>query len=103
MYIFIENECLCFANNSFVAGVPLNSVREISEINKIMPLPQWNKSESFKFDKYKQYNIYTNQSGQPGLIWIKQYYSINLLINGEEYYFYLPNYEIGSFKELIGK
>lgn len=100
MYIFIENECLCFADNSFVAGVPLNSVGEISEINKRMPLPKWNKSENFRSDKYKQYKIYTNQSG---LIWIKQYYSINLLINGEEYYFYLPNYEIGSFKKLIGK
>ena len=100
MYIFVENECLCFADNSFVAGVPLNSVGEISEINKRMPLPKWNKSENFRSDKYKQYKIYTNQSG---LIWIKQYYSINLLINGEEYYFYLPNYEIGSFKKLIGK
>lgn len=98
--VFIENDYLCFADNLFVAGVPLDSIGEISEINKRMQLPQWNKSESFKSDKYKQYEIYNNQYG---FIWIKKYYNIPLLINGEEYYFYLPNYEISTFKELIAQ
>ena len=98
--VFVEKGYLCFADNTLVAGVPLDAVGEINEIDKRMPLPQWNKSEDYKSDKYKQYKIDRNQSG---LIWIKQYYSVNLTIDGEQYYFYLPNYEIGSFKELIGK
>ena len=98
--VFIEKDSLCFADNTMVIGIPLDSVKGIKMIKKRIPLPQWNKSEPFNGPTYKPYKLYTNQTG---FIWCKPYYEIDLDIDNESYYFLIPCYEKDSFLKVIGK
>ncbi len=98
--VFVEKDSICFADDTMVVGIPLDSVKGIKMINKRIPLPQWNKSEPFNGPSYKPYRLYTNQSG---FIWCKHYYEIDLDIDNESYYFLIPCYEKDPFLKVIGK
>ena len=100
MYVFVENDYLCFANNYFVAGIPLESIVEIKEIHRPISLRKWNKKEEISSGKYLKYLIYAPRQGVRSA---KRYYVVNILFGSKNYYFYLPNYEIDSFKKLIGQ
>jgi len=96
--VFIENDLLCFADSYMVLGIPLNSVKGIKTINKKIPLPQWNKPETFNSPAYKQYKLHTNTSG---FIWNKPYYEVDFNIDGEDYCLFLPCYEKEAFLRLF--
>lgn len=100
--VFVEKDSICFADNTMVVGIPLDSVKGIKMIKKRIPLPQWNKSEPFNGPTYKQYKLYTNRRGFV-FIWCKPYYEIDLDIDNESYYFLIPCYEKDSFLKVIGK
>ncbi len=93
--VFIEEDKLCFADIEKIIGIPLDSIKSIEEVNKTIALPAWNKDE----ETLKKYKLKINGYN---MIMIKPYYQVNLLLDNEDYYFYLPSYEIDVFKELIG-
>lgn len=95
--VFIENDNLCFSDNYFVIAVPLSSIQNIEFVKERIYLPYWNKEEAFNSEKYKPYKL----SPYNGLITVKNYYKVYLSIEGEDYYFNIPNYDIAEFKRLI--
>lgn len=99
VYIFVQDEMLCFADNIMVIGIPVNGIKAIKKIKKRMVLPQWNKEETIKSPTYKEYKMTMNDAG---LVWMKHYYEISCDINGEEYYFLIPCYEKDAFLKTIG-
>lgn len=95
--VFAENNKLCFADNTMVVSIPFDSIVRIEEIKKNTFLPQWNKSEPLK--KYKEYKVKANQYG----IIAKTLYKFYLNVDGEEYYFIVPNYDFEEMINIIGK
>lgn len=98
LHIFIEDGKLCFGDHSMVIGIPIESIINIEEVKKNICLPKWNKEKKPNSEEYKKYKI--RQNGY-GLFYSKPYFCISLCIDGVESYFYLPNYDIDSFRNLI--
>lgn len=101
MFIFIEENFLCFGDHTVVIKIPLSSIKNIEEVTKKLALPKWNKNEDIHSEKYKQYKIKLNSN--MNLLYVKPYYKVVLDIDGESYYFFVPNYDIEIFKEVLNR
>lgn len=95
--LFVENDLFCFGANDAVIGLPLDSIKNIAKIKKRAPIVSWNKNELFNAPKYKKYKLYSNG----GIIWSRYYYKVDLDIEGEEYYFFIPCYEKDVFLKIL--
>lgn len=99
-WVFIEGDNLCFADTSSVYGIPLDSFTRIDLINKSVMVPQWNKDEPIKDEKYKKY-VKVNGGG---IYFIKPHYSLRFNDSyGEEWEVLIPAYEIEVISKLTGK
>lgn len=95
--LFVENDLFCFGANDAVIGLPLDSIKNIVKIKKRAPIVSWNKNELINAPKYKEYKLYLNGS----IIWSRYYYKVDLDIEGEEYYFFIPCYEKDVFLKTL--
>lgn len=99
LWVFKEGENLCFADISGVYGIPLSSITEIVLNKKSAMVPQWNKDEPIKNEKYKKYVKVNNY----GMYFIKPHYSVRFTRHGEEWEVLVPAYDIDAISELTGK
>lgn len=98
-WVFKEGENLCFADTSGVYGVPLSSITEVVLVKKSVMVPQWNKDEPIKNEKYKKYV----KSNNYGAYIIKPHYSVRFTRHGEEWEILIPAYDIDVISDLTGK
>lgn len=96
LWVFKEGENLCFADTSGVYGIPISSITEIVLIKKSVMVPQWNKDESVKAEKYKKYVKMNNY----GAYFIKPHYSVRFSRHGEEWEILIPAYDIDYVCEI---
>jgi len=96
--VYRQGENLCIADMRRVFEIPLAKITKISTINKKVFLTGWNKGETPKSDKYKQYKIQIVQSG----LTIKTYHILHIDHNGEEIRMYFPCYELPVIQQLTG-
>lgn len=82
VYLFLECNKVYFADYSAVIEIPLESFKSIDKINKSIIIPEWHKKVAFNNEKYKEYKVKQNSYG---MVFVKQYYSIKLLIDNEDY------------------
>lgn len=97
-WVFKEDDLLCFACAEGVYGIPVSSITEIVLNKKTVSVPQWNKDEPIKNEKYKPY-VKTNNNG---MYFIKKHYSIRFMRRGEEWEILIPAYDIDVITELTG-
>ena len=98
-WVFKEGDFLCFGCNEGVYGIPLTSITEIITVKKQMSVPQWNKDEPIKDEKYKPYVKANNN----GMYFIKKHYSVRFTRHGEEWEILIPAYDIDIISELTGR
>lgn len=99
LWVFKEGENLCFADISNVYGIPLSSITEVVLVKKSVMVPQWNKDEPIKAERYKKYVKVNNY----GMYFIKPHYSVRFTRHGEEWEVLVPAYDIDVISELTGK
>lgn len=92
--IFKENDMLCFADTSTVTAIPLSSIQGVFKINKNATFMNWTKEEAHNKGRFKPYKIRVNNYGT---YFIKPYYSVRVVLSGEEYEIVLPGYELEVF------
>ncbi|MDD4125903.1 MAG: hypothetical protein PHW77_09310 [Eubacteriales bacterium] len=92
-YVFLRDDCLCFATLAMVMSFPLDSIKKIRKINKEASLSSWNKDESCDSKKYKKYKIKANSYG---VFKIKEFYALTIEKDGEKYELFIPGYDINS-------
>jgi hypothetical protein len=98
-YFFIEKNNLCIADSSLVFSFSLNSIKKIKEINQKITFIRWNKKLDFNDETCEKYKIKTKANG---IHTIESFYSIEMEINKEQYFFIIPPYEVNKFLELTG-
>ena len=96
-YVFVEDGNLCISDYREVFAFPLDSIKRSEVVTKKIMLPYWNKDEGIKTEKYHQFNVKINNYG----IVVKPYFKVTFLIDNEEYYLYVPNYEMEAFDKLV--
>lgn len=98
VFLYIEDDKVYFADLAAVIELPLDSFKSVTKINKTVVIPQWNKDVPYNNEKYKKFNI--RQNGY-GMLYVKPYYSIKLVVNDEEYEILIPNYDIDKFLNVV--
>lgn len=96
VWVYVKNDCLCFANVYEEMGIPLTSLIEIRQINKKALVAGWNKEESYRSKHYKKYKIKNNYR----IIIIKPYYSVIINDRLGVFEFYVPCYDIDEIVKL---
>lgn len=98
-WVFKENDNLCFASTEGVYGIPLSSITDVVLVKKTVSVPQWNKDEPIKAEKYKK-SVKVNNYG---MYFIKKHYSVRFTRHGEEWEFLIPAYDVDIITELTGR
>lgn len=98
VYLFLECNKVYFADYSAVIEIPLESFKSIDKINKSIVIPEWHKKVAFNNEKYKEYKVKQNSYG---MVFVKPYYSIKLLIDSEDYEILIPNYDLKEFLKVV--
>ena len=98
MWVFTENDNLCFADVSGVWAFPISSITSVTLFPGHTKLTTWNKEENVNSPKYKREVRFYN-----GDYFVKGYYSLQLERQGEEWEVLIPVYDIEPICELTGK
>lgn len=98
-YFFMERRNLCIADSSVVLSFNINDIKKIKAINQKISFIGWNKKLDFDGGTYKKFKIKTNANG---IHTIESFYSIEMEIDNEQYFFIIPPYEVNKFLELTG-
>ena len=96
--VYRNGDKLCIADVTKVLEFPVAEFTKITTINKSAFITEWNKNESPKQGKYKQYKIKNVQGG----LLVKPYHILHLVHNGEEICMYFPCYELTVIQQLTG-
>ena len=95
--VYIKQDCLCLSTLFEEISIPLKSVIEIRKVAKRALVGNWNKEDSYRSEKYKQYKIkLTNY----GFYFFKSYYAIMINDPLGKFTFFVPCYDIDVIESL---
>ena len=97
---WVENDCLCLADVESVVAIPLDSLKEISEIVGKTQFYFWNKEESPGSENYRQYHTRRTYLGAYS---VKGVRVAHIRSDFGEYELLIPPYELETFLQLTGK
>lgn len=86
---YSDSENIYFANIEHVYKISKQDIKEIKKMDRCVNINQWLKDVPFKSEHYKSYNI----SGKRGVYVIPSVYKVIFELNGNEYYFIIPEYD----------
>lgn len=95
---YVKDDNLCLSNLRYVMEIPLQSVKSIHMEKKKASFPNWNKSQPFNSNEYKQFKVTFNNQGT----YFAKYYSVQIQDIKGEFEFYVPNYDIDKICSLTG-
>ena len=98
MWVFVENDNLCFADLLGVWAVPLSDITAIMPFPGHAPLTSWNKEEKFNSPTYKRMVRFYK-----GKYIVKGYYLLQFMRHGEEWEVSIPMYDADVICKLTGK
>ena len=98
MWVFVENDNLCFADTFGVWAVPLSGITTISPFPGHAKLSAWNREGKFNSPEFKKAVRYYK-----GYYIVKGYYSLQIMHHSEEWEVLIPVYDIDYICELTGK
>jgi len=96
--IFKRGDKLCLADVSDLTGIPLSSIITAVYVNKRASFSGWNKPLPRDAEPYKPYKIIESNTGAMS---VKGYYSVTVLLNGEESEIIIPSYEGETLKKYV--
>ncbi len=99
LYAYREEDRLCIADMGTVYAVPLAGLKGIVKIEKTATFSSWNKEEPYNKGAYKKYKITVNNYGT---LFVKPYYSLQFIADGEEFELLFPPYELETLEKLTG-
>ena len=88
--IFKDDDNIYFADTSDVIKIPVTAIKAVNSINKRLGFLGWNKDVKPTSPEYKPYKITVNNMG---VLFVKWCFSVNLILDGEEYEIIIPPYE----------
>lgn len=97
--IYVKDGVLSLADADHRYDIPLSSLHAIHTVDKRIPIFSWDKEESFKEGRYKQYKI---KEDDDGTVYVKSYHILTFTLEGEELGIYFPSYELPVFEEMTG-
>ena len=98
-FVFEEGENVCIANLGSVYAIPKAALKRIVKINKRVALPHWTKEEPYNSPSYKKYKVTVNNVG---VFFVKPYYSLQFVVNKEEFEVLFPVYELETIEKITG-
>lgn len=97
--MFTKNKTLYLADEVNCYALSLEGEKKIFKIKKKLTLLCWNKEQSHKEGKFKEFGIKRTPVGN---YIIKEYYCFEADISGEKYRLYFPPYELKKIVSLTG-
>lgn len=90
MWIFKEDDKLCFFCGTYVLSVPISSIRQIVCVRKKATLDSWNKETPYNKGEYKKFKVrFVDYAYR-----VNAYYSLQFSLFNEEFEILIPNYDI---------
>lgn len=86
-----------FANIEHVYKISKEAIKEIKKVDRSVTINRWLKDAPFKSEIYKEYNI----TGKRGVYSIPSVYKIVFELNGNEYYFIIPEYDFVKINDQL--
>ncbi len=97
--IFADPKTFYLVNIEGKFAFSRRDVKAIRTVSKRATLNEWNKDYPFDDERYKKYKIVMDQYG---VIYVKNYYILELDIDGQIWGIYFPPYELPLFEALTG-
>ena len=97
--MFTKNKTLYLADEENCYSLSLEGEKKIFKIEDRLTLLCWNKEQSYKEGKFKEFGIKRTPVGN---YIIKEYYFLEVNISGEKYRLYFPPYELKKIISITG-
>lgn len=97
--MFTKNKTLYLADEENCYALSLEGEKKIFKIEDRLTLLCWNKEQSYKEGKIKEFGIKRTPVGN---YIIKEYYFLEVNISGEKYRLYFPPYELKKIISITG-
>lgn len=97
--MFTKNKTLYLADEENCYALSLEGEKKIFKIEDRLTLLCWNKEQSYKEGKFKEFGIKRTPVGN---YIIKEYYFLEVNISGEKYRLYFPPYELKKIISITG-
>lgn len=98
--LFATEDALCLVDTQHCFSFPKAELRAIRKVDERIALLSWNKGdEEPKKGRFKPYKLTVNQYGN---VFVKSYYIMELVHDGEEWGIYFPCYEKDAFEKASG-
>lgn len=95
--VFTDGTNLCLANMDGRYDIPLEELTRIKTVRKSIVVPYWNKEESVRKGRYKQYKLSVDKQE---CVHVKPYHILEFTHCGEKWGIYFPCYELPLFEKL---
>ncbi|MCR5809119.1 MAG: hypothetical protein K6G56_06105 [Clostridiales bacterium] len=99
-YVFVENGCFCIADAYSRFDIRFSDLKSIDIVNKRMYMSEWIKEEPFTDEAYKDF-VYPKEDNL-GRIWLRSYCVLRFTLQGDEFAFRFPTYELATIQSLTG-
>jgi hypothetical protein len=97
--LYIEEGRLILADTESKYAIELDKFTTVTPVDKTVYLASWNKEETIKSEKYREYKL---REDAVGLVIAKRYYIVEFTSDDELYGICIPNYELPVIESLIG-
>lgn len=100
MHAFSDQEAFYLGDLTRLFRFPLNRLKSIIQIDKLIGMDNWNKPESINSPHYSEYRIKANSTGA---LFFKPYFVLILKDqNNEDFSIIFPSYEKEALEEITG-
>ncbi|MBO4848425.1 MAG: hypothetical protein J5586_04655 [Clostridia bacterium] len=99
-YVFGQNGCFCIFDGGSRFDIPMKDLKRIEIVRKKMSLMGWNKDVDFNKEPYREYTM-PNEDGY-GRIWLRSHCRLIFDLQGEEFCFRFPEYDLGAVEAITG-
>lgn len=99
-YVFVENGCFCISDGAVRFDIPLGDIHGIDIINKRFYMNEWAKEQSFGDEIYRDF-VY-ERADNLGRVWLRSICVMRFRLQGEEFNFRFPTYELETIESLTG-
>jgi|GEM_PF-3575285 len=100
VYVFTENGCLCICDSAVRYNVPLHDIEGVDIIKKKFYMTGWDKAVMFNEEPYKEFTY--KEADNLGRIWLRSICVMRFRLQGDEFNFRFPTYELAVIERLTG-
>lgn len=98
--MFTENGCFCISDGAVRFDIPLGDIQGIDIISQRFYMDGWAKEQDINDDIFKDF-VY-ERTDNLGRIWLRSICVMRFKLQGEEFNFRFPTYELKTIESLTG-